>query len=364
MAELTLLRIYFVVSRLIGLCNLHYNFKTRRFILNHVPTVIYCLVLNVAYLLVLPFALTLLSGNIYKCPDVGMFGVVYNVVALAKLSTMVLLIASVWIQRRRLQRLANDLMGMLHKFRFALGNDCRKKTLWKVLLTSSRFVLLTQQLLARDSVVHCESNSKLRAAMVPYFRAAIAYCLIMLLLVIYVDLTVYMVQVAGNWLLTNMTQKVQEMIEDLEALPKRKGLPREMGLRQLLPAWRRLWRRCLHLDAVLLELLELFQWQLLSNLLTTYIFNIATLFRLWIYLSFDTDFHIYRGVLYAVLILTHHAELLMQFSVFETNRYKWLELLEKVGKLWYENYAGDDLQNSQAMILSRQVGSLGTYFVF
>ncbi|KAH8309451.1 hypothetical protein KR059_009860 [Drosophila kikkawai] len=355
MVDLPLLRFYFEVSRLIGLCNLHYSFKERRFVLNHVPTVLYCLLLNVAYLLILPFALTLLSGNIYKCPDVGMFGVVYNVVALAKLLPLVLLMGSVWIQRCRVQRLGNNLMRMLHRFRFALGNDCRKKTLWKVLLTSSRFLMLTQQIMARDSVVHCEGDSKLKNSLLPYYRAAIVYSLIMLLLVIYVDLTVYMVQVAGNWLLTNMTQNVEEMIQDLEALPRRRGLPREMGLRQILPAWRRLWRRCLHLDSVLLELLELFQWQLLFNLLTTYIFNIATLFRLWIYLSFDQNYHVYKGVVYAVLFLTHHLELMMQFSVFETNRSKWLELWDKVVKLWYVNYSDDGLKNKQGMLLSRQL---------
>ncbi|KAH8252782.1 hypothetical protein KR032_001890 [Drosophila birchii] len=355
MVELPLLRFYFEVSRLIGLCNLHYSFKERRFVLNHVPTVVYCLLLNVAYLLILPFALTLLTGNIYKCPNVGMFGVVYNVVALAKMSTFVLLMSSVWIQRYRLQRLGNDLMGMLHRFRFALGNDCRKKTLWKALLTSSRFVLLTQQLIARDSVVHCEADSKLRQDLLPYYRAAIVYSLILLLLVTYVDLTVYMVQVSGNWLLTNMIQKVEDMIQDVKALPKRRGLPREMGLRQILPAWRRLWRRCLHLDSVLRELLELFQWQLLFNLLTTYIFNIATLFRLWIYLSFDMNYNVYKGLVYAVLFLTHHLELLMEFSVFETNRSKWLELRDQVVKLWYVNNSDDGLQNRHGKMLSRQL---------
>ncbi|XP_020800261.1 putative gustatory receptor 58c isoform X1 [Drosophila serrata] len=355
MVELSLLRLYFEVSRLIGLSNLHYSFKERRFVLNHVPTVLYCLLLNVTYLLILPFALFLLTGNIYECPDKGMFGVVYNVVGLAELFTFVLLIGSTWIQRCRLQRLGNDLMGMLHRFRFALGNDCRKKTLWKVLLTSSRFMLLTQQLVARDSVVHCEVNSKLRKTLLPYYRAAIVYSQIMLLLVIYVDLTVYMVQVSGNWLLTNMTQKVEDMIQDLKALPQRGGLPREMALRQILPAWRRLWRRCLHLDSVLRELLEVFQWQILFNLLTIYIFNLAALFRLWIYLSFDKNYNVYKGIVYSILFLTHHLELLMHFSVFETNRSNWLELWGKVVKLWYTNYSGDGLKNRHGVMLSRQL---------
>ncbi|KAH8238705.1 hypothetical protein KR038_005919 [Drosophila bunnanda] len=355
MDEFSLLRFYFEVSRLIGLCNLHYIFKERRFVLNHVPTVLYCLLLNVSYMLILPLALFLLTGNIYECPDKGMFGVVYNVVAITKLITLVLLLGNIWIQRCRLQRLGNDLMGMLHRFRFALGNDCRKKTLWKVLLTSSRFVLLTQQLVARDSLVHCEVNSKLRQTLVPYYRAAIVYLLIMLLLVIYVDLTVYMVQLSGNWLLTNMTQKVEEMIQDLKALPQRRGLPREMALRQILPAWRRLWRRCLHLDSVLRELLELFQWQILFNLLTTYIFNLAALFRLWIYLSFDNNYNVYKGIVYAIMFLTHHVELVMQFSVFETNRSKWLELWGKVVKLWYVNYSGGGLKNRHGKVLSRQL---------
>ncbi|KAH8358141.1 hypothetical protein KR084_005518 [Drosophila pseudotakahashii] len=355
MVKISLLRIYFEVSRLIGLCNLHYDSRNYRFILYHVPTVTYCLILNVAYLLILPFALALLTGNVYKCKNIGMFGTVYNVVALTKLLTMLLLMFSVWMKRRRFHRLSNDLMKMLHKFRFALGNDCRRRCLCKVLLTSSRFVLLTQQLLTRDSLVECDNESSFRRAMVPYFMAAIVYALILILLMSYVDLTVYLIEVAGNWLLENMSQSVQEMILDLEALPKRKGIPREMGLRQILSAWRKLWRQCLHLDEVLSQIVDIFQWQLLFNLLSTYIFNIAILFRLWIYLEFDETFHIWKGILYVVLFLTHHAELVMQFSIFEINRWKWLELLERVVQLWDVNFPGRKYKNSRGMILSRQL---------
>ncbi|XP_017123731.1 putative gustatory receptor 58c [Drosophila elegans] len=355
MVQVNLLRIYFEVSRLIGLCNLHFDARSQRFILNHVPTVIYCIVLNVAYLLILPFALALLTGDIYECPNVGMFGVVYNVVALTKLLAMLLLVIHVWTQRRRLQMLGNDILEMLHKFRFALGNDCRKRCLWKVLLTSSRFVLLTQQLVFRDSLVRCEADSSFRRAMLPYHLAAIVYALILLLLASYVDLTVYMMQVAGNWLLANISQEVQEMLQDLKALPNRRGVPREMCQRQILPAWRKLWRRCLHLDGLLKQTVEVFQWQILINLLTIYIFNIAILFRLWTYLTFDNDFNIWKGIVYVVLFLTHHAEITMQFSVFEINRSKWLELLDRVGKLWLANFSGSKYKNSYGIILSRQL---------
>ncbi|XP_016928353.2 putative gustatory receptor 58c [Drosophila suzukii] len=355
MVRFSLLRIYFEVSRLIGLCNLHYDSRNNRFILNHVPTVIYCLLLNVAYLLILPFALALLTGNVYDCKTMGMFGVVYNVVALTKLLTMLFLMFSVWMKRRRLQQLGNDLMKMLHKFRFAIKSDCRKRCLCKVLLTSSRFVILAQQLLTRDSLVHCDNDSSLRRAMVPYHLASVVYALILILLMSYVDLTVYIIQVAGNWLLVNMAQRVQEMIQDLEVLPERMGVPREMGLRQVLPAWRKLWKHCIHLDEVLKHIVDIFQWQLLFNLLSTYIFHIAILFRLWIYLEFDTTFHIWKGILNVVLFLTHHAEIIMQFSIFEINRWKWLELRDLLVKLWDDNFSGIQYKNSQGLILSRQL---------
>ncbi|XP_017079253.2 LOW QUALITY PROTEIN: putative gustatory receptor 58c [Drosophila eugracilis] len=355
MAQLYLLRIYFEVSRLIGLCNLQYDSRNHRFILYHVPTVIYCVILNVAYILILPFALTMLTGNIYKCPNVGMFGVVYNVVALTKLLTMLLLMFSVWIQRRRLQELGNDLMGMLRKYRFALGNDCRRMCLCKLLLTSSRFVLLTQQLITRDSVVRCEQDSKFKRSMLPYHLASIVYALIMILLMSYVDLTVYMIQIAGNWLLVNFSQRVQEMIQDLEALPPRYGIPREMGLKQILPGWRKLWKRCLHLDQVLKQILDIFQWQLLFNLLTTYIFNIATLFRLWIFIEFDQTFNVWKGIFCVFLFLTHHIEIIMQFSIFEINRWKWWDLLQRVVKFSDVNFLASTYENSHGMILSRQL---------
>ncbi|XP_039482538.1 putative gustatory receptor 58c [Drosophila santomea] len=348
------LRIYFQVSRLIGLCNLHYDSENHRFILNHVPTMTYCAILDVAYLLILPFALFMLTGNIYDCPDAGMFAVVYNVVALTKLLTMLLLMSSVWIQRCRLQKLGNDLMKLLHKFRFHLGNDCRNRCLCKALLTSSRFLLLTQQLVTRDSLVNCEGNSRLRKAMLPYQMAAIVYALIMILLMSYVDLTVYMIEVAGNWLLVNMSQRVLEMVQDLEALPKRNGIPREMGLFQILAAWRKHWRRCHRLDELLKQIVDIFQWQLLFNLLTTYIFNIAVLFRLWIYLEFDKTFHIWKGILYAMIFLTHHVEVIMQFSIFEINRRKWLGLLESIANLWDINFSGSQFNNS-GIVLSRKL---------
>ncbi|XP_043645376.1 putative gustatory receptor 58c [Drosophila teissieri] len=350
-----LLRIYFQVSRLIGLCNLHYDSANHRFILNHVPTVTYCAILDVGYLLILPFALFLLTGNIYDCPDQGMFAVVYNVVALTKLLTMLFLMSSVWIQRCRLQKLGNELMKLLHKFRFDLGNDCRNRCLCKALLTSSRFLLLTQQLVTRDSVVNCKGNSRLRRAMLPYQMAAIVYALIMILLMSYVDLTVYMIEVAGNWLLVNMSQRVLEMVQDLEALPTRNGIPREMGLMQILAAWRKHWRRCHRLDELLKQIVDIFQWQLLFNLLTTYIFNIAVLFRLWIYLEFDQTFHIWKGILYAVLFLTHHVEVIMQFSIFEINRSKWLGLLESIANLWDINFSGSQCNKSRGKILSRKL---------
>ncbi|KAH8401870.1 hypothetical protein KR009_008344 [Drosophila setifemur] len=355
MGQFSLLRIYFEVSRLIGLCNLHYDARNQRFSHNHWPTVLYCLILNVAYLLIMPFALALLTGNIYNCSDVGMFRIVYNVVALTKLLSTLLLIGSVWFNRRRMQQLANDLMAMLHRFRFALGNDCRRRCLCKFLLTSSRFLLLAQQLVSRDALVHCDSDSLFRRSMAPFQIAASVYALILLLLVSYVDLTVYMIQVSGNWILMNMSEKVQSMIQDLEALPERMGLPREMGLRQILAAWSRLWRRCVHLDKVLHQLVQIFQWQLLFNLATTYVFNIATLFRLWMYLDYDEDFRIWRGIFYALLILLHHVEVMMQFSIFEITRFKWLELHERVGKLFYLNYSTNQSENFQERLLSRKL---------
>jgi len=194
--------------------------------------------------------------------------------------------------------------------------------------------------------------------MVPYQSAAIVYALIMILLMSYVDMTVYMVEVAGNWLLVNMTQGVREMVQDLEVLPERNGIPREMGLMQILAAWRKLWRRCRRLDALLKQFVDIFQWQVLFNLLTTYIFSIAVLFRLWIYLEFDKNFHLWKGILYAIIFLTHHVEIVMQFSIFEINRCKWLGLLEDVGNLWDINYSGRQCIKSSGMILSRKVNIL------
>ncbi|KAH8233094.1 hypothetical protein KR026_004219 [Drosophila bipectinata] len=355
MGGLTLLRIFFEVSRLIGLSNLHYDPRKQYFRHDHVPTIAYCLLLDVAYVLVLPFATIILTGNIYKCPDTGMFGIVYNVVGLAKLVTVVLLMGSVWIQRRRLQYLGNELLTMLRRFSFSLGNDCRNRCLWKLLLTSSRFVVVAQQLMLRDSLIKCKISSKFLRAMAPLFSAAMVFALLMLLLVSYVDLTVYMIQVSGNWLLKNMSQNVREMVQDLNTLPKRNGHIRKIGLRQVMGAWQRVWDRCLRLDRVLQQLLEIFQWQLLFNLLTTYIFNIAIMFRLWIYLEYDQNFHLWKGILSAVMFLVHHVELMMQFSVFEINQKKWKELCDSIERLWFVTYSETQYENRLELVFSRKL---------
>ncbi|KAH8283457.1 hypothetical protein KR018_002989 [Drosophila ironensis] len=353
MGRPSFLRIFFEVSRLIGLSNLQYDSRRQCFRADHVPTIAWCFLLNVAYVLILPVAVIMLTGNIYNCPDQGMFGVVYNVVGLAQVLTILLLIASVWIRRRRLQRLGNDLLIMLHNLSFALGNDCRRRCLLKLLLTSSRFVLLAQQLLAEDTLVRCKISSKFQRAIAPYYMAASVYALLMLLLECYVDLTVYLIQVAGNWLLQNMVQSVRDMSGDLVVLPQPRGNIREISMCQILADWRRLWQRCLHLDKLLQQFLEIFQWQILSNLLATYIFEIVTLFRLWIYMEFDENFHLWRGIFFALLFLSHHFEVLMQFSVFENNRRMWLELRDSVGKLAYINFRPRKTENRSGFLLSR-----------
>lgn len=355
MARLSLLRIFFEVSRLIGLSNLHYDPRKQFFRHDHVPTIAYCLLLDVAYVLALPVATAILTGNIYSCPDMGMFGVVYNVVGLVKLVTVFLLMASVWIQRRRLQNLGNELLAMLGMFRSALGNDCRKRCLWKLLLTSSRFVLMAQQLMIQDSLIKCKISSKFLAFMAPIYSASMVFALLMLLLVSYVDLTVYMIVVNGNWLLENMSLNVREMVQDLKTLPKRNGNVRKMGLRQVLGAWQAVWKRCLLLDGVLQQLLEIFQWQLLFNLLTTYIYNIATLFRMWIYLEYDQNFHLWKAIIFAAMFLVHHVEIMMQFSVFEINRQKWQELFDSMEELWFVTCPGNQYESRQELVFSRKV---------
>ncbi|EDV37093.1 uncharacterized protein Dana_GF13280 [Drosophila ananassae] len=355
MASLSLLRIFFEVSRLIGLSNLHYDHRKQFFRHDHVPTIAYCLLLDVAYVLVLPIATVVLTGNLYTCPDMGMFAAVYNVVGLVKLVTVVLLMGSVWFQRRRLQNLGNEFLAMLRRFRFAMGNDCRRRCLWKLLLTTSRFVLMVQQLLVRDSLIKCKMSSKFERSLAPIFSAAMVFSLLMLLLVSYVDLTVYMIQVNGNWLLENMSQNAREMVQDLKTLPKRNGNIRNMGLRQVLRAWQRVWERCMRLDRVLQQLLEIFQWQLLFNLLTTYIFNIATLFRMWIYIEYDQNFHLWKGILSAIIFLVHHVEIMMQFSVFEINRKKWQELFDSMEGLWFMTCFGNRCESRHELVLSRKL---------
>ncbi|XP_041447757.1 putative gustatory receptor 58c [Drosophila obscura] len=354
MVQFSLLRFYFELSRLIGLCNLHYDPNQRRLVLNHVPTVVYCLVLDVVFVLVMPFAFGLLAGKIYGCKHLGMFSTVYSVMGQAKLFTMLLLVSSVWLRRCRVERLGNEYLKLLFDFRTAMRNNCRRRCLWKVALTSSRFVMLIQILLTQNSLVHCQRTLD-RAGVAPFYMAAIVYALIMELMVSYVDFTVYMIQVSGNWLISNMTHQLQEMFDDLEVLPKHLGRPRDMGIRQILDAWLLLWHRCLQLDDLLRQLRQIFQWQILFNMGTTYIYSIATVFRLWIYMEYAEDFNMWKCLFTVFVCLAHHAEIMMQFSIFETTSSKWLKLRERLQNLWFVNQSQNGVGLPSEVVLSRKL---------
>ncbi|SPP75393.1 putative gustatory receptor 58c [Drosophila guanche] len=354
MVHVSLLRFYFELSRLIGLCNLHYDPQHRCLVRNHVPTVVYCLVLDVIYVLVMPSAFALLAGNIYGCKNLAIFGVVYSVMAQAKLFTMMLLIGSVWLRRRRIEALANDYLKLMSDFRSDLQNNCRRLCLWKVAMTSSRFIMLIQALLSSNSLVHCKRTLD-RADVAPYYVASMVFAVIMELMVCYVDFTVYMIQVSGNYLISNKTERLQEMIDDVALLPKHLGRPRDMGLRQILSAWLSLWHRCQQLDDLLRQLREIFEWQMLFNLGTTYIFNIATVFRLWIYIEYAKNFHLWECLFIVFVALAHHVELMMQFSIFETTSTKWLQLREQLQNLWFVNQSQNGTGLNSEVVLSRKL---------
>ncbi|XP_001361689.4 putative gustatory receptor 58c [Drosophila pseudoobscura] len=354
MVHVSLLRFYFELSRLIGLCNLHYDPPHHRLVLNHVPTVVYCLVLDVAYVLIMPFAFSLLVGNIYGCKQLGMFDTVYNVMGQAKLFSMLVLIGGVWLRRCRMEGLGNEYLKLLFHFRSAALNHVRRLCLWKVTLTSSRFVMLIQILLTPNSLMHCKYTLD-RTGVAPFYLAAMGYALIMELMVTYVDVTVYMIHVSGNWLISSMTERLQEMIDDVEVLPKRLGRPRDMGLRQILSAWLLLWHRCLHLDDLLRQLRDIFQWQILFNLGTTYIFSIATVFRLWIYIDYSKDFSLWTCLIMLFVFLAHHCEVMMQFSIFHTNTSKWRKLQEQLQHLWFLNQSQNGAGLTAEVVLSRKL---------
>ncbi|XP_034651108.1 putative gustatory receptor 58c [Drosophila subobscura] len=354
MVHVSLLRFYFELSRLIGLCNLHYDPQHQCLVRNHVPTVVYCLVLDVIYVLVMPSAFALLAGNISGCKNLGMFGVVYSVMGQAKLFTMMLLIGSVWLRRCRIQALANDYLKLMSDFRSDLQSNCRRLCLWKVAMTSSRFIMLIQALLSSNSLVHCKRSID-RADVAPYYVASMVFAVIMELMVCFADFTVYMIQVSGNCLISNKTERLQEMIDDVAVLPKRLGRPRDMGLRQVLSAWLSLWHRCQQLDDLLRQLREIFQWQMLFNLGTTYIFNIATVFRLWIYMEYAKNFSLWKCLFFVFVALAHHVEIMMQFSIFETTSTKWLQLREQLQNLWFANQSQNGAGLTSEVVLSRKL---------
>ncbi|XP_033254471.1 putative gustatory receptor 58c [Drosophila miranda] len=185
--------------------------------------------------------------------------------------------------------------------------------------------------------------------------AAVGYALIMELMVTYLDVTVYMLHVSGNWLISSMTERLQEMIDDVEVLPKRFDRPRDMGLRQILSAWLLLWHRCQHLDDLLRQLRDNFQWQILFNLGTTYIFSIATVFRLWIYIDYSKDFNLWTCLIMLFVFLAHHSEVMMQFSIFHTNSSKWRKLQEQLQHLWFLNQSQNGAGLTAEVVLSRKL---------
>ncbi|EDW74929.1 uncharacterized protein Dwil_GK15939 [Drosophila willistoni] len=326
------MRFYSMLMNFIGLSNLHYDKRSRQLELRHVPTLVYSLILNVIYFLLAPSAFTLLVQSMYRCEVMGMLPMVFNVVSLAKLSSILLLLLSIWVRRRRLSRLANGYMLLLDNYRMGLTNYCKPRCILKLLMTSSRFYLLMVQLVGPGSAVRCNKTGVTSFSL--FYLAAVLFGVMMELLLSLTDFSGYIFVVMANWVLISMAEEVNGMTLDHQKLPQRSGCIRRMAESQLLVGWRKFWQRVQSIDKLMAQLLNISQWQMLFNLFTSYLSDIAIVFRMLIYAEYERDFHLYRLLMYALVCVAHHTDIMMRFHIYEKNHLHWQELLQSLGQLF------------------------------
>ncbi|EDW61078.1 putative gustatory receptor 58c [Drosophila virilis] len=354
--EGSLMPIAIGISRAIGLCNLRYMPELKRFELDHGAMMVYWLFLDVVYLVLTPTTFIVMVHSFFSCQDMDMLAVAFSAVALAKGCSMLVMLASIWLRRRRVQRLGNGLLALVERYPRYHDYSFWRRHSWKLFLGTARFVVLIHQLFGPGSALMCGEDDEIVTKVPPTYIVLAVATLLMELALSCSDTLIYFLLATSNRLLECMSQELLELAQDVRWLPSSHGCHRSVYQRQLLAAWRRLWRSCLRLDCLLQQLLQIFQLQMLLNLFTNYLIDITIIFNLVVYFADAEYISKWRIIFYFVICISYHFDIMMHFSIFGTNHQQWMRLSARLQRLWFAlKPLNIDWQDTHAMAMLRQV---------
>lgn len=330
-----LLAIVVRLSRAIGLCNLRYVAERKRFEFDHGLMLAYWLLLNLLYLVLTPMCFLGMVYSYFSCQGMDMLSMAFSCVALAKSCSLFVILGSIWFRRHRIKHVCNGYLRLLDRFaQYNWNYSFWRRHFWKLLLSNTRFVVLLSQLFGPGSALMCGVDDEVVTEVPPIYIGLSVAVVLLEVLVSCTDSLAYFVLATSNRLLECMSQEALELRQDLRWLPPSRGRHRAVYQRQLLAAWRRLWYSCLHLSNLLVELLKIFQAQMLLNVFTNYLTEISIFFNLVVLIA-DAEFiSLWRCYFNFIICMMFHLDILMHFSIFGANITRWKHLSARVQQLW------------------------------
>ncbi|KAL7737856.1 hypothetical protein ACLKA6_006234 [Drosophila palustris] len=328
--------LFITYCRLIGLCNFRYVPELGRLQRDNGPMFIYWVSLHSIYVLLTPCIIFVMVRSFFHCQQLDMLAVAYTVVSLAKSCLILMLLSRLWLQRRRWQRLGNGFLAFQQLYRRDLmqfGFDYWLRSLWKTVLSLSGFLLLINLLYGPGSLLMCGNIHDEVTEMSTLYISLSLVILCMETIIGTANYWLYSLMSLGNWVLDCLSQEAQDLRQDLHWLPQRRGCHRVVYQEQLLAGWQQLWRRCVQLDRLILELLHICQWQILLNVLTNYVTDIAIIFDLVVYSNGPYD--LWRLLLFSLLCVLFHWDIMACFSIFGAHHVQWMHLRQQLQRLWF-----------------------------
>lgn len=346
------------ISRWIGLSNYRYVPDRNRLVRVSGVKLVYCMILHLIYVLMTPFVFVVLVNSFFKCQEIDMLAVAYTVVCLSRILSMTMLLFNIWVRRQRLQRLGNGMFKLMRRYCHHLGNyRFRRRNCMKLVLSSARVLMMLHILVGPDSAVMCSETAGEMTEVHPVYFVLAAATLMMELVLVGVDYWIYWLLAICDWLLECMAKEGRALTTDVEWLPRGRGCHRAVYQQQLLAAWKHLWRCCCRLDALGYDFLEIFQCQILLNLLSSYVTLITVVFNLVLYFNDGVYVSFWRSTIYLTMCISYHCDVMKLFAIFESNHLQWLGLLSSLQQLWGVLEKGniDCIRDTHCIALHRQV---------
>ncbi|KAH8355123.1 hypothetical protein KR093_006419 [Drosophila rubida] len=343
------------LSRVVGLCNLRFVAESGRFQRQQGPMLIYCIALHLIYVLFMSCGFLVLVSMFFNCQGINMLAVAYSVVAVSKVLSILLLICGIWLLRDRWLQLVNGFLALQQLYRSDLIPSSLSQWLRharKTLMCFSKILSTIYWIFGPNNYLMCsiDDQSETRIYLIYIGITIVAVPLEMFFSGI--DYWIYHLTSVSNWLIDCLTLEAQELKQDVGRMPQRHGCHRNVHQQQLLGSWKQLWRRCLRLHKVYYEMIAIFQWQMLLNILTNYLSDITSIFHILIYWNEPQVLNRWYFTAYWIICILFHLDIMSFFAIFDAHRLKWEHLQQQVHELWLSL---DAMENVYCVALYRQI---------